>query len=120
MRVTKERAQRYVGWLALLLAIGAVVFTSVEQSERTTEVHRTAATAACQTKVNQEFLAVLKERATISNENTSNINDFVVALINSKKNTPAQDAAVIKTYLTELAKINGELQHATYPDIGSC
>jgi aminoglycoside phosphotransferase family enzyme len=118
--MTAELFRRYVGVLALILAIAAVVFGFFQQTERSHEVSRQAAVSSCQTRINQEFLAVLKERATIGNENTTNINDFVVAILNSKGNTAAQNAKIVNTYLTGLAKINGELQHATYPDIGSC
>lgn len=113
MRITAQRFQRYIGWVALVLAIGVAVNSSVGQQEDNNR-------AACQTRVNQEFLAVIKERAEINNENTDNLNNFVVAFLHSKNNTPAQDQEVINTYLTELAKINGELKRATFPSIGSC
>jgi hypothetical protein len=120
MRVTVQNAQRYIGWLALFLAVAVAVLGFVDQTERTNLANRVAAQSACQTKVNQEFLAVIKDRANISNENTANLNNFIVAFLHSKNNTPAQDTAVIDAYLTELAKINGELKRATFPSIGSC
>ena len=105
--------QKFLGAIALVLGLTATALsyhTQINDDRRN----------SCQTKINQEFLATLKERATINNNNTNNINGFVVALINSASYTKAQDAAVIKAYLTELATINGDLKAATYPDIGNC
>lgn len=113
MRMTAQKAQRYIGVVALLLALFAGVDSYVGQQDDNNR-------SACQTRVNQDFLAVIKERATISNENTANLNDFVVAFLHSKSNTPAQDQVIINKYLTELARINGELQRATFPSIGNC
>jgi hypothetical protein len=120
MRVTVHRFQQYVGWFAVVLAVAVGIYGYVDQTQRNNLANRVAAQSTCQTKVNQEFLAVIKERAAIGNENTANINAFVVAVINSKNYTPAQDAKAISVYLTELAKINGELSRATFPAIGSC
>lgn len=119
-RTTLARAERGVSYLAVLLAITSAVLSVVTNVSVEDEKSRDAAKVACQTQINQEFLATLKTRSNISNESTANINNFVVALINSKNNTPAENQKIINSYLTELAKTNAELKSATYPSIGDC
>lgn len=113
MRIKLRAVEIVVGGAALALGITGTIFSYNTQTQDKNQV-------SCQTRINQEFLTVLKERATIGNENTENLNNFIVSFINSANYTKAQDAAVIKTYLTELATINGDLKNATYPDIGHC
>ena len=75
---------------------------------------------ACQTRINQEFLTVIQQRAALNAENEQNINQLLVEALNGSKNTPAQNAVLAKKYLDELDRINDALKRATYPDIGSC
>lgn len=120
LRTAFARIERTVSVVAVILAVFAGVMSTVTNIEVTDQRNQDAARVACQTAINQEFLSVIRTRGSIGNENVANLNDFVVAFINSKNNTPAQDQKVITTYLTELAKINGELAKATYPSIGDC
>jgi hypothetical protein len=108
-----RKFERPMGVVALALGVFSTAFTTYTQ---VTDAHQ----VSCQSDINQEFLTTLKTRASIGNENTKNINDFIIALINSKNNTPAEDQAVINSYLAKLAEINAELAKATYPDIPSC
>jgi hypothetical protein len=112
-KINPRKLERSIGVVALILGMTGTVYSGYLQVHDEHQV-------ACQAAINKEFLAILKERAGISNDNTNNINNFVLDLIHSKNNTPAQDAADINAYLTELAKINGELKSATYPSIGGC
>lgn len=102
-----------MGILVLLLALASLGWSTYTQV-------RYSAVTACQTRINQDFLSIIKERSQLSNENTTNINKLIVELFDSAKNTPAQDTAEEKAFLTELDKVNGELQRTTYPDIGDC
>lgn len=120
LRTAFARVERTVSMIAVLLAVVAGILSVVTNVEVTDQRNENAAKVVCQTAINQEFLSVIKTRGSIGNENVANLNNFVVAFINSKNNTPAQDQKVITTYLTELAKINGELAKATYPSIGDC
>lgn len=108
-----RKFERFMGAFALALGVFSTVLTTYTQAHDANQV-------SCQSDINKEFLDTLKVRATIGNENTANINDFVVALLHSKNNTPAQDQAAINSYLTRLAKIDAELAKATYPNITSC
>jgi hypothetical protein len=112
-----RKVERYVGVVALIFGLTGTFYSGYIQVH---DEHQLSQKVSCQAAINKEFLAVLKTRSGISNENTANINNFVLDLIGSKNNTPAEDAKDINAYLTELAKINGELKSATYPSIGNC
>lgn len=79
---------------------------------------RTQAEARCQTNINQEFLATLKQRAAIGKENTDNINTLIKDVFSTKD--PKVAMHYYQDYLTELDTINGELGKATYPNFTSC
>lgn len=113
MRTSIGRVEKWAGVVAILVAIFAAFFAAYTQQHD-------ASRAACQTRVNQEFLVIIKQRAVLSTENTDNLNYFVQQLLKSKNYTHAQDEAVIKTYETKLAEINVDLRKATYPAIGNC
>lgn len=103
--------EKIAGYIALVL--GAVSFSfglwqQVQLSDKTT----------CQTAINQEFLATLKQRAAIGTENTNNINRLIKGVFSTKD--PKVALGDYQDYLTELENINGELGKATYPNFGSC
>ena len=120
LRTAFTRVERAVSVIAVLLAVVAGILSVVTNVEVTDQRNENAAKVACQTEINKEFLATIKERAVLSTENTKNLNDLVVASIKAKGNTAAQDQQIVSAYLTELAKLNGELAKATYPSIGDC
>lgn len=111
MRVTVSNAQRFVGWFAVALAITVAALGYVSQQNDNNR-------AACQTRVNQEFLAVIKQRAALSTESTANIDALIVSVFADK--TPQQAQADYAKYKARLDTINGELKRATFPSIGSC
>lgn len=111
MRMSAHNAQRYVGVLALILAIFVAVNGYVAQQDDNNR-------AACQTRVNQEFLTVIKQRAALNTSATANIDKLIVAVFADK--TPQQAQADYKKYLAELDTINGELKRATFPSVGNC
>lgn len=103
--------EKVAGYIALIL--GAVSFSfglyqQVQLSDKTT----------CQTAINQEFLATLKERGAIGKENTDNINTLIKDVFSTKD--PKVALKDYQDYLTELDTINGELGKATYPNFSSC
>lgn len=111
LRNTLRKMERPAGALALILGLtgtGVSIYTQVHESSYVT----------CQSGINQEFLAVLKQRAAVSTDSTSTINNLIIGVFSSK--TPAEAQAEYKKYLTELAKVDGELRKLTYPDLGSC
>lgn len=111
--VFRAVTERRVGLVAVFLAIVSTGFATY------TQVHYAEVTA-CQTRINQEFLQTIKNRAGLNNDNEANINKLILELFSSAKNTPAQDAAEEKAFITELDKVTHELRQATYPDIGDC
>jgi len=111
MQLTVHNAQRFVGWFAVAIAFGSAAIGYYGQQDSNNR-------AACQTRINQEFLAVIKERAKVGNANTKNINDLIQEVFSTKD--PKVALADYQKYLKELAVINGELQRDTFPDIGSC
>ena len=111
MRVTADKAQRYVAWLAVLLVIVVAVFGYIGQN-------RDNDRAACQTRVNQEFLTIIKQRAALSTESTGTIDNLIVSVFADK--TPAQAQADYQKFVKELETVNGELKRATFPSVGSC
>lgn len=105
--------ERSVGAIALVLgfiATGVSTYTQIHENHQ----------AACYNRIDQEFLSVIKQRSAVQNENTANLNYFVEQAIESPKYTQAQKEAFIHTYLTELAKINGELRSLTFPNFNGC
>ena len=111
MRQSLRNVERWAGVVALLIAALSIIFGTITQFE-------SRATVSCQTRINQEFLAILKTRSAIGNENTANINNLIKEVFSTKD--PKVALADYQTYLTELAKIDAELKAATYPDIGDC
>lgn len=102
---------KVAGYIALVL--GAISFSfglwqQVQLSDKT----------SCQTAINQEFLATLKQRAAIGKENTDNINTLIKDVFSTKD--PKVALKDYQDYLTELDNINGELGKAAYPNFGSC
>jgi hypothetical protein len=99
--------------IAILLAMVSscfAIYTQVRYSEVT----------ACQARINQTFLTVIKERSQLSNENNQNINSLIVQVFKLSSGDKAAALAEYKAYLTELDKVNNELRQATYPNIGDC
>jgi hypothetical protein len=106
---------RYVALGLAVVSFGIGLWTSREQY---LDSSRSKATTECQTRINQQFLSVLKERARLGQENSTNINNLVKAVFTAKDSKTAM--ADYQRYLTELDRINGETQRATYPDLQSC
>jgi hypothetical protein len=104
---------RIDGFIAIGLAVVSMGLGIVYQNQ----IH---AKTECQARINQIFLATIKERAELNNEDMANINKLLLEALNSAKNTKAQNIAEAEAYQKELDKINGELAKATYPDLGSC
>lgn len=112
MRTSLRHVERWAGFIALFFGALSTVFAMYAQL-------RVGHQANCQSAINKTFLVILKERAAIANENTSNINNLIQEVF-TPGITPAEAETDYKSYLTELAKINDDLQHATYPKIGDC
>lgn len=110
-KVAGSTVQRYAGVVALVLALVAnvagVVTQTIEQRQ-----------ANCQTQINQEFLATLKQRSAIGKENTDNINNLIKGVFSAKD--PKTAMKYYQDFLTELDNINGELSKAKYPSLHSC
>lgn len=103
--------EKVAGYIAL--ALGAVSFAVGLYTGL-----RTQAEASCQTNINQEFMATLKQRAAIGKENTDNINRLITDVFSTKD--PKVAMKYYQDYLTELDTINGELSKASYPNFTSC
>lgn len=111
-KINPRKLERYIGVVALILGMTGTVYSGYLQVHDEHQV-------ACQAAINKEFLAILKDRAGIGNENTSNINNLIQSVF-KKGETPAEAEKSYGVFLTELAKINGELKSAKYPSIGGC
>lgn len=112
MRKSLRGVERWAGFVALVLGAVSTGFAVYTQAHAEDQVK-------CQSAINQEFLTILKERAAIGNENTANINNLIQEVF-TPGITSEQAEKDYQNYLTELAKINGDLKHATYPEIGNC
>lgn len=112
-RMNLRRLERSVGAVALVFGLTGTGWSVYTQNQDSSQV-------SCQTRINQKFEEIITARSSLTNENTQNVNDFIVALLNSKSSTPEQNQKVIAHYLTELAKVNNELKRTTFPTIGTC
>lgn len=106
-------SQKIAGYVAIVISLVSLVLGVIYQNHL-------ADVTSCQTRINQEFLAVIKERAELNNENTANINKLIVEAFSASTKTIAERKAEGQAYLTELDRINGELAKATFPSLSSC
>lgn len=77
--------------------------------------YRSREEARCQTRINEKFLAVLKDRSDTNEADRKNISTMVEKVVNAKTREDTRQA--LDRYLAEKQRIDAQRKNLPYPDL---